>query len=851
MFSFDLKRATIYQAVKWSKFFRLAKLFKSLFLVIFVLLFLVFLYGFIGEAFSIETQRLLLGGALVMFVFTIGTSLKILFFESKLKNPKLKHSIKESLSNPEKFNLAELLSFEVAKSVSKSIKLANSKKIVEVNSSILAFYILNDNPDLKFIFFRFLLDLKEVSQIFKAHLNILKKGNVSEEIYSDDFKQTILKSLEIADKKGHERIEIGDTITALAEYDSIFKKILVDLKLTVDDVENLTWWLESLKEKAERKKRFWEWENLIRKGSIAKEWASGYSVALDKFSTDLSQKVRLRGFPEIISHGQEIKQTERVLARREINNVLLIGEPGVGMQDIVLGIAQRSVLGQSLPEVNHKRVIQLDLSSILAQTESNEEVENVLDRIFQEVISAGNIILAIDDFHNYVGGQLQPGMIDISGIISKYLHLSQFQIMAITNFTGLHVSIEQNPSILSLFEKVEVPQVSKRETLMILERLTLFLEQRHDKFISYPALRDIIKYCDKYLQSIPFPKKAVDLLDEVMVQVSIVKEKVVKPEHVAKVFSEKTQIPVGDIEKKEKDTLLNLENLIHQRIINQEEAVKEVSGALRRARSEISVRKGSMGTFLFLGPTGVGKTETAKALSEIYFGSEDKMIRLDMSEFQAIEDIPRLIGESGKEGLLTTRVREDPFSLILLDEFEKAHPNILNLFLQVFDEGHITDGLGRKVSFQNNIIIATSNAGYSVILEALKENLPMLEIKNKLLDYIFKNRIFRPELVNRFDAAIIFKSLNKEHLLKISKLLLLKSKKNLKKKSIEFEITPGLLEKIVELGYDPTFGARAMKRVIQNKVENVLAEGILREEIKRGDRVAIDPEGFKLIINPK
>jgi ATP-dependent Clp protease ATP-binding subunit ClpA len=285
---------------------------------------------------------------------------------------------------------------------------------------------------------------------------------------------------------------------------------------------------------------------------------------------------------------------------------------------------------------------------------------------------------------------------------------------------------------------------------------------------------------------------------------------------------------------------------MHKRIINQEEGVKELSDALRRARADISPKKAPMGTFLFLGPTGVGKTETSKALAEIYFGSEERMIRLDMSEFQNLPDIGRLLGTKGEEGLLTSKVKENPFSLVLLDEFEKAHPNILNLFLQVLDEGNLTDGLGRKVNFKNTIIIATSNAGYQIILEAVrnKEDWPL--VKDKIINYVFEKAIFRPELINRFDAVVLFKPLNKENLLEISALLLGKIQKGLRGKEIEFIITDELKAKIVEIGYEPVFGARQMKRAVQDNIENSLAKAILAGFIKRGDRVAVSASDFSV-----
>lgn len=850
-FYFNLKKAEISQTVKWEKhfIFKVAKIFKNVFFVLFILAVLLFLYGFLFRNFPQSLNRQLLGFSIIFLTLTTINWLKESFLNSKLKQPFPSFLIKEAMEDTKKYNLAELLSFETARAVSKSIQFAKSKGFSEVNSSILFYFLLIDNPKLNFIFSRSLLNLRDVKQVLKTHFKLIKGKDFSDN-FSDSFQETILESLKVAQRKGHFKIEIGDVLVALSRCDLIFKKILIDSKLKIKDIENLTWWLEDLEGEINERRRFWEWKNLVKRGSLAKEWGAGFTVNLDKFSIDWSETVKREGFPKIIGHEKEIGIMERILSRTEINNVLIVGEPGSGRKSMVYALAERSVMGESLPDVNYKRVIKLNLSQMLAKTESVEEAESTLDIIFREAIFAGNVILVIDEFHDFVGRITRPGVIDISGILSSYLDLPQFQIVAITTFEGLHKNIEQNPSILSLFEKVEVGEIAPRETLMLLQKLALQLETKYKIFTSYPALRDIINHCDKYLPATPFPEKATDLLDEVMVYVAQAKEKIILPKHIAYIVSEKTQIPVGEIGMKEREILLNMEKLLHKRIINQEEAVKEVSAALRRARTEISIRKGPMGSFLFLGPTGVGKTETSKALAEIYFFSEERMIRLDMSEFQNVTDIPRLIGSSTQEGLLTTQVREDPFSLVLLDEIEKAHPNILNLFLQVLDEGHLTDGLGRKIDFKNTIIIATSNAAYQVILKALKENERMSEIKEKLLDFLFARGIFRPEFLNRFDAMVIFKSLTKENLFDIAELMLQKLKNNLSQKDIKFIITPQLKERIVELGYNPKFGAREMKRVIQDKIGNVLAQGLLSEELKRGNTVEVRADDFQLKINP-
>ncbi|MGB2762286.1 MAG: ATP-dependent Clp protease ATP-binding subunit [Minisyncoccales bacterium] len=850
-FYFNLKQAKIFQAVKRARHpvFKWSGFLKKLFLFLFISFYFLFLATFLSN-------NVLFGLSLIFLSFYFWFLIINEFFNSKLAKPELPAELKKIALNPGKNNLAEFLSFEAAIAVWKALKWAKRKKTFELDSTALFYELILGNKNLNFIFYRALIDIKEVKKTLKEYLkkdlikaSLMEKLKSRQEIYLDDFQETITESLKIAKKREHQRIEMFDLITALSKSNPIFREILIKSELKSEDIENLSDWLERIERKAAKRKRFWDLTNLNKKGSFAKDWCAGYTITLDKYSFDWTNAMATDGFGEIVGHSNEVFELERILSRLEINNALLVGNPGSGRKNIVQALTKRSFFNESLPQINYKRVVELNLSSLLSRIDNFEEVEFVINRIFEEVVYAGNIILVIDEFHNYVSEQTKPGVIDISGLLVPFLRLPQLQIIAITTFSGLHKNIEKNSSLIGLFEKVEVSEISEKETITVLEKIVPFLEKKYKKFISYPVLKTIVSYSSRYLPAAPFPKKAIDLLDEIMIYVSSQRGKVlVLPKDVAKIVSDKTEIPVGEIEAQETSILLNLENLLHERIINQETAVKEVASALRRSRVEITKRKKPMGTFLFLGPTGVGKTETSKALSAVYFGAEDRMIRLDMSEFQAIKDIPRLIGSIEQEGILTTKVREDPFSLILLDEIEKAHPNILNLFLQVLDEGHITDGLGRKVLFSNSIIIATSNAGAEVIWKDIKEDKQLNIIKEDLLALLFERRKFRPEFINRFDAVVIFKPLSKENLLGISELMLNKIKKNLKEeKGIDFIITQGLKERIVDLGYSPAFGAREMRRVIADMVENLLAISWLKKEIKRGDKITVDPENFEII----
>ncbi len=606
-FYFDIEQANIYRALKVAghPLFKLAKFFRRVFTVLFIVCLaacILLSFYFIFTALSLEEYfaqsegtviqgfeaylihgiktfslsyirsnlicSRLLGLSIIFLCFGIAFLILEKFFEY-LKNPVLKvrlpnvvkvrkKSIYEKHKKDELYiagehNLAEFLDFGSGAAVYAAEKFAKQNKI-PLNSSILFYFLIDKNPGLNFVFNRALLPVREIQtslmeklRQYQSHFRAKPGGSD----YFVDFQDVILESLIIAFQKNHERVGACDILVSLAKYNQTLKKFLTKNNLKLEDISNLCDWKTRIEQRIEQDKRFWDSKNLAKKGSLAKDWAMAYTITLDQYSIDWSKYMRWAHY-EQVGHFKQIEQMEKILCRSQINNVLLVGRPGVGKKNIIKALAQKSVFGLSSSLLNYKRIVELNLSSLIAQLESVEEVEAVLLKIFDECVFAGNVILVIDEFHNYFGTGGKAGAVDVSAIIGPYLGSPKFQIIAMTTVAGLS-QIERRASTASLFEKVKVPELSKKETLRVLENTCPKFEKRHNVFISYPALKSAIQYSERYLEDIPFPKKALDLLDEVVVYAAKkTGDRIVVPKDVAEIVTRKTEIPVGDVEAKEK-----------------------------------------------------------------------------------------------------------------------------------------------------------------------------------------------------------------------------------------------------------------------------------------------------------
>lgn len=754
-----------------------------------------------------------------------------------------KPSLQEALENTEPTNLAEYFDETLAIVLAETANLKNKYHLSEL-PPFMAFLSLGKFGASIELLLRsqIVISQDQEKEVIAGLQNSQTQAKNPDAFWqiNEILKQCILNAI----KEKRTSVDVEDIFVALADSDPTTKKILDDQGIKLPDVREIANWHRRVRGYSQ-KQYFWQKKYYGR--GIGQDWASGYTPVLNYYAKDISEYLvdaKLQVLAE--AHKPVIERIEDVLAKSGANNVMLVGEAGVGKKTVVNGFAQKVVRGQALPGIRYKHVVELDTNSIMAGA-NEAELQMRFSRVFNEAIRAGNIILYINDFDNLVNPRSeQLGTVDASQFLLPYLKSDQLQVLATTSFNNWHKKIEANSALANLFSKIDIVEPPAKEMLPILEDSAMNLEVTHKIIFTYRALNNIINLTDRHIHDEVFPQKAINLAQALAVRFGDKnKYYLLTSSDVENLFSQQYKVPTSQTSKAEKEKLLNLEIELHQRVIDQEEGITLISNAMRRARAGLAKKNKPIGSFLFVGPTGVGKTETTKALAAIYFGSERQMIRFDMSEFQQISSIERLIGSENpqakeEQGLLSVAIRENPYTVLLFDELEKAHPSILNLFLQMLDEGTITDTSGRKLDFTNAIIIATSNAGAEEIRQYIKSGKPLDKLSSYILDFLQKEKIFRPEFLNRFDAVVCFKPLLPEHILAIAKLMIGKLQKNLlADKDIKLEITPEAIAKLAKLGYDPTLGARPMQRVIQEKVENLIAQKLLREEAKKGQTIVI------------
>lgn len=644
---------------------------------------------------------------------------------------------------------------------------------------------------------------------------------------------------------------------------------------------------------------------------------------LDSLARDLTAIAREGGLDPVIGRSKEITRVIEVLSRRTKNNPVLIGEPGVGKTAIAEGLAQQIVNNEVPETLRDKRVMTLDMGTVVAGTKYRGEFEDRLKKVMDEIRQAGNIILFIDELHTLIGAGGAEGAIDASNILKPALARGELQCIGATTLDEYRKYIEKDAALERRFQPIQVDEPTVEETIQIIKGLRDRYEAHHRVKITDEAIEAAAKLSDRYISDRFLPDKAIDLIDEAGSKVRLrsftvppnlkaledklehvrneknaavssqefekaaalrdteqkIKEELeqlkkswkekqgkeeskVTVEDIAEVVSMWTGIPVNKIAQEESEKLLNLEEELHKRVVGQHEAVEAISRAIRRARAGLKDPKRPIGTFIFLGPTGVGKTELAKALAEVMFGDEDAMIRIDMSEYMEKHSTSRLVGsppgyvgfEEG--GQLTEKVRRKPYSVVLLDEIEKAHPDVFNILLQVLDDGRLTDSKGRTVDFRNTVVIMTSNIG----AEALKyqkslgfgvgeKDSKYKDMKSTMMEELKK--AFRPEFLNRIDEIIVFKPLEKDQLKQIVSLMAKSLVKRLKDQDIDLELTDAALEKIAEEGYDPQYGARPIRRALQKNVEDRLSEELLKGTISKNSKVVFDYVDGAFVVREK
>ncbi|MFZ6015238.1 MAG: AAA family ATPase [Patescibacteria group bacterium] len=606
-------------------------------------------------------------------------------------------------------------------------------------------------------------------------------------------------------------------------------------------ITNVAQWILLQERLKEDQQRFAELAQLKPKTAMNRAMTAVQTSLLDRFSEDLTYLARQGYLPPMTGNDKVMDELMRGLESGH-QSVVLVGEQGVGKSAVVEQLA-RQMVEENVPEILFdKRLVSVNIAQVVAAGEPGLAAERFLSMLHEAAVS-GNIVLALYGLESLVGGGAGP--MDLAEALASELDKGYFRIIATTTPRAWTQFLE-NRSLGKKLVKVVVPPADAEQTIRVLMAKSGSIEYKNRVFLSYAAIEKAATLSLRYMHDVASPQNALGVIREaaVLTRKSRGEMAFVSAEDVAKIVHDKTNIPVEMVTAEESSKLMKLEERMHGRVIGQDEAVVAVARAIRRARAELREGKRPIANFLFLGPTGVGKTETAKTLAQEYFGDENAMVRLDMSEYQDRSSIGRMIGIPGDErgGLLTEAVRKRPFTIVLLDEIEKAHSDILTLFLQVMDDGRLTDSVGRTIDFTNTIVIMTSNAGTGYIQSAVNEGQSIEKIKTVLMERELKG-IFRPEFLNRFDSVIVFKPLTRDQVVQIAWLMLNRIAANLEAKSIKFRAEDRAVEDLADAGFDPAFGARPLRRVIQDRIETPLADLLLQNQVARHDTVVLNENG--------
>lgn len=707
------------------------------------------------------------------------------------------------------------------------------------------FRVLLKAKEIQNLFIRLDVDAKKLVDLVDRRLikikNTKSKGRT---ILSPALEEVLASAFADAYKLKQDSVDLLNVIQFCYERDQFLAEILYELEIDKDKIINTVAWFRVNRRMLDNYRSYRRLAGSKPGSNMNRAYTAIATPTLDHFSHDLTVEAKAGALDICVGRDKEINSIFEAFTGGH-NGVLLVGPVGVGKSTIIGGLAQLMV-AEDVPEfLKDKRLVELDCSRLIAGADASAAEERLLSSL-NEISRSENIILYIDNIENLIGissgGQ---GSLDVSEVLAEAISRRNLYCLASATTDNYAHHIE-NKAIGNIMTTIAIKEPETNESIQILESKVGFLEAKYHVYMVYSAIEQAVIMSTRYLHEKFLPSKAIDLLEKAAILTA--KNTANNPEasvfcgheQVALAISEMTGIPASKVTVSESQKLLNLEKEIHQRLVDQVEAVSAVSASLRRARAEMKDSKRPIASFLFLGPTGVGKTELAKSVSQVYFGDEDYLVRLDMSEYQTPDSVSKMIGDQdGVLGYLTEAVRKKPFSLVLLDEIEKANPDILNLLLQLLDDGRLTDGQGRTISFSESIIIATSNIGAVFIQDQIKAKTPINLIKQELIDNQL-NKYMRPELINRFDGIIVFKPLSEEDTISIATLMLKKIKKNLALKGINLKADKGGVAVLAHEGYDPKFGARPLRRLLQDKIEDNIANKILAGELKRRDTIVIN-----------